>query len=60
MKSIQAETYPVHFQDIAYKEISDLIKTKDYSTLFVLVDENTFEHCYPKFIEKLARKPFAF
>ena len=53
MKSIQAETYPVHFQDIAYKEISDLIKTKDYSTLFVLVDENTFEHCYPKFIEKL-------
>ena len=50
MKSIQAETYPVHFQDIAYKEISDLIKTKDYSTLFVLVDENTFEHCYPKFI----------
>ena len=25
MKSIQAETYPVHFQGIAYKEITDLI-----------------------------------
>jgi len=53
MKSIQAETYPVHFQGIAYKEISNLIKTKDYSTLFILVDENTFEHCYPKFMENL-------
>ena len=53
MKSIQAETYPVHFQGIAYKEISNLIKTKDYSTLFILVDENTFEHCYPKFVENL-------
>jgi 3-dehydroquinate synthase len=53
MKSIQAETYPVHFQGIAYKKISDLIKTKDYSNLFVLVDENTFEHCYPKFIKNL-------
>ena len=53
MKSIQAETYPVHFQGIAYKKISNLIKTKDYSTLFVLVDENTFEHCYPKFKENI-------
>jgi len=54
MKSIQAVTYPVHFQDKAYKELSDLVSTNNYSTLFILVDENTFEHCYPKFIQNLS------
>ncbi|QTE23363.1 3-dehydroquinate synthase [Polaribacter cellanae] len=54
MKSIQAINYPVHFQDKAYKKISNLISKNNYSTLFILVDENTFEHCYPKFISNLA------
>ena len=53
MKSIKAVSYPVHFQDIAYKELSNLISTNNYSTIFILVDENTFEHCYPKFIPNL-------
>ncbi|QTD38001.1 3-dehydroquinate synthase [Polaribacter batillariae] len=53
MKSIQAINYPVHFQNKAYKEISHLLLKKDYSTIFILVDENTFEHCYPKFISNL-------
>ncbi|WP_341221298.1 3-dehydroquinate synthase [Polaribacter atrinae] len=53
MKSIKAVTYPVHFQDKAYKELSNLITTNNYSTLFILVDENTMEHCYPKFIPNL-------
>ena len=54
MKSIQAATYHVHFQDKAYTELNTLILQKNYSTLFILVDENTFEHCYPKFIANLA------
>jgi 3-dehydroquinate synthase len=53
MKSIQAATYPVHFQEKAYQELNTLIAKNEYSTLFILVDENTFEHCYPKFIPKL-------
>ncbi|WP_218598814.1 3-dehydroquinate synthase [Polaribacter sp. NJDZ03] len=53
MKSIKSITYPVHFQDKAYKELSNLIATNNYSTLFILVDENTMEHCYPKFIPNL-------
>ena len=28
----------------------------DYSTIFILVDENTMEHCYPKFITFLDTK----
>ncbi|TMM31244.1 3-dehydroquinate synthase [Polaribacter aestuariivivens] len=53
MKSIQAVSYPVHFQEKAYESLSNLIVQKNYSTIFILVDENTFEHCYPKFISKL-------
>ncbi|QNM86333.1 3-dehydroquinate synthase [Polaribacter pectinis] len=53
MKTIQAASYPVHFQEEAYKKLSNLIVKNDYSTIFILVDENTFEHCYPKFIPNL-------
>ena len=51
MKSIQATTYSIDFQDKGYEQLSNLIERKKYSTLFILVDENTFEHCYPKFIQ---------
>ena len=53
MKSIQAATYLVHFQEIAYQKLNDLIRKEAYSTIFILVDENTFTHCYPKFIPNL-------
>ena len=53
MNSIQAISYPVHFQHKGYKELSDLIAKNNYSTLFIIVDENTFEFCYPKFIPNL-------
>jgi 3-dehydroquinate synthase len=54
MKTIQAVSYPVHFQEESYQELNNLIEAKDYSSLFILVDENTFEHCYPKFIPNLS------
>ena len=53
MKTIQAVTYPVHFQKDSYQELSNLIDKNNYSSIFILVDENTFEHCYPKFIPNL-------
>lgn len=53
MKTIQAATYPVHFQEGSYKKLEELIIEKDYSTIFIIVDENTLEHCYPKFISLL-------
>ncbi len=54
MKTIKAETYNVHFQHKAYKELSNLVEDNNYSTVFILVDENTLEHCYPKFIPNFA------
>jgi 3-dehydroquinate synthase len=53
MKTIQAVSYSVHFQEESYQELATLIKKNKYSTIFILVDENTFEHCYPKFIPNL-------
>ena len=53
MNSIKAISYPVHFQDKGYNLLSNLIAENNYSTLFILVDENTFKYCYPKFIPNL-------
>jgi len=54
MKSIQAVSYFVHFEDNGYIELNKLVASKSYSSIFILVDENTHEHCYSKFIPKLA------
>jgi len=53
MKTIQAASYPVHFDKESYFALSDLIQTNNYSIIFILVDENTLEHCYPRFIQNL-------
>jgi 3-dehydroquinate synthase len=53
MKSIKAATYFVHFEDNGYLKLNQLIKEASYSSIFILVDENTHEHCYFKFIPKL-------
>lgn len=53
MISIQASNYFVHFKENGYKELSNLIKEKEYSTIFILVDENSLQYCYPTFIPYL-------
>lgn len=53
MKTIQAISYPVHFQKESYQKLSKLVLKNNYSCIFILVDENTLEHCYPKFISNL-------
>lgn len=50
MNTIQASTYPIHFQKDNYSKLSKLIASKAYSSIFILVDENTMSYCYPKFI----------
>lgn len=53
MNSIQAVSYFVHFDEKGYQELNALIQEKKYSSIFVLVDENSHEHCYPRFIQQL-------
>lgn len=53
MKTIQAKDYPVVFKENSYAQLRKLIAEKNYSKFFVMVDENTLEHCYKKFLKKL-------
>lgn len=53
MKSIKAATYYVHFKHKGYEELNSLLIKKDYSSIFILVDENSLELCYPVFIPLL-------
>lgn len=53
MTTIQAATYPIHFEEKGYNELSNLITNNNYSSVFILVDTNTLEHCYPRFMQLL-------
>jgi len=53
MQSIVTSEYAVHFNAEAFKALVEHVSPRSYSKIFVLVDENTFEHCLPKFVEKI-------
>lgn len=47
MQTIPSTSYSVHFQEEAYKVLNNFISKKKFKTIFILVDENTHEHCLP-------------
>ena len=56
MKSISSTGYYVHFGDIAYQSLNDYLSKEFYSKIFVLVDNNTREHCLPLLLQKMDAK----
>lgn len=42
---------PVHF-NIGFSPLNQLLKEKEYSKVFILVDENTHQHCLPILMEE--------
>jgi 3-dehydroquinate synthase len=53
MTSIINENYTIHFGDDCYPALNAFIAQKKPSTIFILVDENTMEHCYASFASQL-------
>lgn len=53
MKSIKTPNSIVHFSDIAIEKLNDHLLETDYSSVFIIVDENTHEHCLPLFLPKV-------
>ncbi len=53
MNSITADTYSIHFNDKAYKELNGFLLSKHFSKVFILVDSNTGKHCMADFMSKL-------
>ncbi|RTY88721.1 3-dehydroquinate synthase [Flavobacterium sp. RSP15] len=53
MQSIQANSYPIHFNEKGYEAINLHLKENKYSNLFIIVDSNTNEFCLPHFLPVL-------
>ncbi|MGB5943251.1 MAG: 3-dehydroquinate synthase [Leeuwenhoekiella sp.] len=53
MQPIQAKNYQVVFNKTGYTALNDIVKSGNYSTIFVLVDSHTHESCIPVFLSQL-------
>ncbi|MCK7591046.1 3-dehydroquinate synthase [Subsaxibacter sp. CAU 1640] len=53
MISIKASNYSVHFNNTAYRQLNLYLEQNVFSKLFVLVDTNTNQHCFPNFMSRL-------
>ncbi len=56
MKSILSDGYNVLFAEKGYQFVNQFIKENKPSSIFVLSDSNTREHCVPIFLSKLEEK----
>lgn len=54
MQSITANGYQILFDENGYKLLNDFIEENNYSTIFILSDTNSHEHCLPRFLPFLA------
>lgn len=54
MDSIVSDSYSVHFNQKAYDALNRHLAKSSYSTIFILVDENTHELCLPKFLSEIS------
>lgn len=51
MKQINCKTYSIYINN--WEAVNVYISNGDYSSVFVIVDENTFQYCLPLFEEKV-------
>ncbi len=56
MKSILSDGYSVFLSDDGYEFVNQFIEDTKPSSIFVLSDSNTREHCVPVFLSKLKAK----
>jgi 3-dehydroquinate synthase len=53
MEAIITDKYAIHFNENCYAELNCYLTNNRFSKLFILVDENTQEHCLPHFLSLL-------
>ncbi|WP_435139496.1 3-dehydroquinate synthase [Formosa sp. A9] len=54
MTSIETKTNKIHFNVSGYESINKYIESSNPSIIFILVDQNTHNHCLARFLETLA------
>lgn len=47
MQTIQANNYPIYFNEKAYEALNLHLSQNKYSNIFIIVDSNTNEYCLP-------------
>ena len=53
MQSILANNYSIFFGDYGYEELNRFVLSNRYSSIFIITDENTNEHCLPLLLSRL-------
>ncbi|WP_405292934.1 3-dehydroquinate synthase [Algibacter sp. Ld11] len=53
MDSISTKNCTIHFNNTCYSSLNKHLKENNFSKIFILVDENTHQHCLPLFLEKM-------
>lgn len=54
MKFIQANGYPIYFNEKGYEALNNHLSENEYSSIFVIVDSNSNENCLPNFLPNIA------
>lgn len=54
MQTLKTTGYSIHFNDNCYTYLQDVLQHNNYSTIFILADSNTSQHCLPGFLSQLA------
>lgn len=53
MQTIQAVNHNIFFNEKCYEYLENILVAKSFSKVFILVDENTSQHCLPSFLPNL-------
>jgi 3-dehydroquinate synthase len=53
MQTIAADNYSIYFDKNGYNRLNEFLVQNKYSSLFILVDENTNEFCLPLFLPQI-------
>ncbi len=54
MQPILANNYIIHFNQNGFEALNELINNNKYSSIFILVDEHTNEHCLSRLLPNIA------
>ena len=53
MQSIIAQNYSIHFNNKGFEELNRFLTENKYSSVFIITDTNSNEHCLPAFMGNL-------
>jgi len=56
MQHLKSNDSDIFFGNIGYEKLNTFLSKNQFSTIFVLVDENTHEHCLPYFLSQMETK----